>query len=75
MKDEVVIAGQGSVPVIKVPTKVIVRNKRTGREYSSPEEAQTDVTDPKTATKGEDIQQDCIIQVTSLPQLLAKEGI
>ena len=75
MKDEVVIAGQGSVPVIKVPTKVIVRNKRTGREYSSPEEAQTDVTDPKTATKGEDIQQDCIIQVESLPQLLAKEGI
>ena len=75
MKDEIVIAGQGSVPVIKVPTKTIVRNKKTGREYSSPEEAQTDVSDPKTDTKGEDIQQDCIIQVTSLPQLLAKEGI
>ena len=75
MKDEVVIAGQGSVPVIKVPTKVIVRNKKTGREYTSPEEAQTDVTDPKTDTQSEDIQQDCIIQVESLPQLLAKEGI
>ena len=75
MTDETVLVGKASIPTIVTPTELTVKNKLTGKVYSSPEEAQTDVSDPKTDTKGEDIQQDCIIQVESLPQLLAKEGI
>tara|TARA_R100001594_G_scaffold128936_1_gene167392 strand:- start:318 stop:545 length:228 start_codon:yes stop_codon:yes gene_type:complete len=73
MKDEIVIAGRGSIPVIKVPTKLTIKNKKTGKVYSSPEEAKEDVNDPKTETKGEDIQQDCSVQIQSLPELFAKE--
>ena len=75
MTDEVVIVGKASKPIIDTPTKLTVKNKKTGKVYSSPEEAQTDVKDPKTDTKGEDIQQDCSIEVKSLPKLFAEKGL
>ena len=75
MTDEVVIAGKAVEPIIDTPTKLTVTNKKTGKVYSSPEEAQADVTDPKTGTKGEDIQQDCSIEVKSLPKLFAEKWL
>ena len=54
------------VPVIEVPTKIIIKNKTTGTVYASEEEAQTDVNNPSTTTKAEDIQRDVAITVANL---------
>jgi len=65
IKRYVTIDGK-EVPVIEVPTKIIITNKTTGTVYASEEEAQGDVTNPDTPTKAEDIQRDVAITVANL---------
>tara|TARA_R110000868_G_C10341581_1_gene715284 strand:+ start:108 stop:362 length:255 start_codon:yes stop_codon:yes gene_type:complete len=54
------------VPVIEVPTKIIITNKKTGTVYSSETEAQKDVINAATDTTEEDIQRDISITVANL---------
>jgi hypothetical protein len=54
------------VPVIEVPTKIIITNKKTGTVYSSETEAQEDVINAATDTTEEDIQRDISITVANL---------
>jgi len=65
IKRYVTIDGK-QVPVIEVPTKVVIKNKTTGTVYSSEEEAQIDINNPETPTKAEDIQRDVAITVANL---------
>jgi hypothetical protein len=54
------------VPVIEVPTKIIITNKKTGTVYSSETEAQADIASAETPTTAEDIQRDVSITVANL---------
>ena len=65
IKRYVTIDGK-QVPVIEVPTKIIIKNKTTGTVYASEEEAQTDVNNPSTPTKAEDIQRDVTVIMPKL---------
>jgi hypothetical protein len=54
------------VPVIEVPTKITITNKKTGTVYSSETEAQADVANTSTDTTAEDIKRDISITVANL---------
>jgi hypothetical protein len=54
------------VPIIQCPTKITIKNKITGQEYSSEEEANADVSDPNTPTKAEHISKNVQITVAHL---------
>ncbi len=54
--------------LIKIPAqaKEIVKNKRTGKNYDSKADFDTDVADPNTDTTEDDFRQDLEITVASL---------
>jgi len=54
------------VPILPAKAEEIIKNKKTGKIYSSLEEFKADVADPSTPTKAEDFQQDVKITVASL---------
>ena len=54
------------VPVLPAKAEEIIKNKVTGKTYSSIEEFNADVANPNTPTKAEDLQQDLKITVASL---------
>ena len=52
------------LPKIPAEAKEIIKNKRTGKVYTSKDEFQADVLDPNTDTTAEDFRQDLEIRVT-----------
>ena len=66
-----VIEGQ-KVPIIQPEVHVEVKNKITGADYESEEEAKLDVTNPNTATTSDDVETNVQIKVTKLPDVFGK---
>ena len=63
------------VEEIQSETVITVTNKITKQEYGSDAEATTDVNDPNTTTKREDIRRDVLIDIKKMPSLLAKSDL
>ena len=55
------------IPILQPEVFVEVKNKKTGKDYNSAEEAKKDVDDPKTLTTENDIEQNVQVNVTQLP--------
>jgi len=55
------------IPILQPEVFVEVKNKITGKDYNSSEEAQKDVADPKTDTTEEHIEQNVQVKVQQLP--------
>jgi hypothetical protein len=54
------------VPVLPAKAEETIKNKVTGKIYSTIDEFNADVANPNTPTKAEDLQQDLKITVASL---------
>mgnify|MGYP003115046757 FL=1 len=54
------------VPIVKAKFVETVKNKRTGKVYTSKLDFDNDVSDPNTDTIADDLQQDVAIEVDSL---------
>ena len=57
------------VPKVKCETEVVVRNKETGVEYNSDQEAEDDINNPNTATTREQVVRSVKIKVAKMPPL------
>lgn len=55
------------VPILQPEVFVEVKNKITGKDYDSVEEAKKDIADPNTETLEDHIEQNVQINVTQLP--------
>jgi|TARA_R110001592_G_scaffold7751_2_gene42954 hypothetical protein len=55
------------IPILQPEVFIEVKNKLTGKEYKSPEEAKKDVADPTTNTQENHIEQNVEIKVQQLP--------
>lgn len=55
------------VPILQPEVFIEVKNKLTGKEYESPEDAKKDIADPSTETKEDHIEQNVQIKVQQLP--------
>ena len=63
------------VEEIESEAVITLTNKITGREYGSDAEGETDVNNPDTSTKKEDLRRDVLIKIKKMPDLLAKSGL
>ena len=63
------------LPFLKIPAeaKEIIKNKRTGKVYTSKDEFQADVLDPNTDTVADDFRQDLEIKVTRINLWVSKQ--
>jgi len=66
-----VIEGQ-EIPIIQPEVHVEVKNKSTGADYESEDEAKLDVANPNTATTSDDVETNVQIKVTKLPDVFGK---
>ena len=55
------------IPILQPEVFMEIKNKVTGKDYISKEEADKDVADPNTETSETDIEQNVQINVTQLP--------
>ena len=55
------------VPILQPEVFVEVKNKITGKDYDSVEEAKKDIADPNTETSEDHVEQNVQIKVTQLP--------
>ena len=55
------------IPILQPEVFIEVKNKMTGKEYESTEEAKKDIEDPSTETKEDHIEQNVQIKVQQLP--------
>lgn len=55
------------VPILQPEVFVEVKNKITGKDYDSVEEAKKDIADPNTETLEDHVEQNVQINVTQLP--------
>jgi|TARA_R100001082_G_scaffold82379_1_gene49243 hypothetical protein len=55
------------IPILQPEVHVELKNKKTGKDYNSEDEAKQDVADPNTDTKEEDIEQNVQVKVQQLP--------
>ena len=60
------------VPILQPEVFMEVKNKLTGKEYESPEEAKKDVADPTTDTTLDDVEKNIEIKVVKLPDVFGK---
>ena len=60
------------VPIIQPEVHVEVKNKITGADYESEEEAKLDIANPNTATTSDDVETNVQIKVTKLPDVFGK---
>ena len=67
--DITVIAGKSTPTAIDVKTKTTIKPAKTGKVYSDEKEAESDVNNPATDTKQEDIKRDVAITVNKLPDI------
>jgi|TARA_B100001063_G_C16302050_1_gene328819 fructose-bisphosphate aldolase class 1 len=66
-----VIEGQ-EIPIIQPEVHIEVKNKKTGTDYTSEEEAKLDISNPNTATTSDDVETNVQIKVTKLPDVFGK---
>ena len=64
-----VFAGKTTTPAPDVDTKTTIKHAKTGKVYTSEEEAKSDVNDPATDTTENDIERDVAIKVNKLPDI------
>ena len=57
------------VPKVKCETEVVLRNKVTGVEYNSDQEAENDINNPDTATERSHVVRSVKIKVAKMPYL------
>ena len=55
------------VPIVKCETEVVLRNKRTNKEYGSDKEAEDDINNPDTDTVADDVTRSVKIKVAKMP--------
>jgi fructose-bisphosphate aldolase class 1 len=66
-----VIEGQ-EIPIIQPEVHIEVKNKKTGADYGSEDEAKLDIANPNTATTSDDVETNVQIKVTKLPDVFGK---
>jgi fructose-bisphosphate aldolase class 1 len=66
-----VIEGQ-EIPIIQPEVHIEVKNKKTGADYGSEDEAKSDIANPNTATTSDDVETNVQIKVTKLPDVFGK---
>ena len=69
-EDTTVVAGKTITSAPDVETTSTIKHAKTGKVYASESEAETDVNDPATDTKQEDIKRDVAISINKLPDIL-----
>jgi len=70
-KTEVIVNGT-VIKDVEIETEVTVKNLKTNAEYKSDEEAESDVNNPGTDKKQEDISRSVNIKVAKLPDVISK---
>ena len=65
-----VMAGKTIPTAVDVETKSTIKHATTGKVYANEKEAESDVNNPATNTKQEDIKRDVAITVNKLPDIL-----
>ena len=55
------------VPIVKCEAEIVLRNKKTNKEYNSDKEAEDDINNPDTDTVKEDITRSVKIKVAKMP--------
>jgi|TARA_R100001143_G_C3265850_1_gene89892 hypothetical protein len=65
-----VLAGKTTTSAPDVETTSTIKHATTGKVYASESDAETDVNNPATSTKKEDIKRDVAITVNKLPDIL-----
>jgi hypothetical protein len=68
-EDTTVVAGKKVPNVIDVEANTTIKHAKTGKVYTSEEEAKSDVNDPATDTTENDIERDVAIKVNKLPDI------
>tara|TARA_R110002012_G_C11430600_1_gene589385 strand:- start:429 stop:662 length:234 start_codon:yes stop_codon:yes gene_type:complete len=68
--DITVMAGKTIPTAVDVETKSTIKHATTGKVYANEKEAESDVNNPATNTKQEDIKRDVAITVNKLPDIL-----
>jgi len=66
----IVMAGKTTPTAVDVETKSTIKHATTGKVYANEKEAESDVNNPATNTKQEDIKRDVAITVNKLPDIL-----
>ena len=69
-EDTTVLAGKTITSAPDVETTSTIKHAKTGKVYASESDAETDVNDPATDTKQEDIKRDVAISINKLPDIL-----
>jgi hypothetical protein len=62
------------VPIVSVPTEIVVKNLRTNTEYDSEEAADADIADPNTETTQSDVQKSVKVKVAKLVDIIGLSG-
>tara|TARA_X000001388_G_scaffold21767_1_gene14779 strand:+ start:298 stop:540 length:243 start_codon:yes stop_codon:yes gene_type:complete len=57
------------VPVVKCEAEIVLRNKKTNKEYASDKEAEDDINNPDTDTVKDDVTRSVKIKVAKMPPL------
>ena len=55
------------VPIVKCEAEVVLRNKKTNKEYGSDKEAEDDINNPDTDTVADDVTRSVKINVAKMP--------
>ena len=55
------------VPIVKCEAEVVLRNKKTNKEYGSDKEAEDDINNPDTDTVADDVTRSVNIKVAKMP--------
>ena len=55
------------VPIVKCEAEVVLRNKKTNKEYGSAKEAEDDINNPDTDTVADDVTRSVKIKVAKMP--------
>ena len=57
------------VPIVKCEAEIVLRNKKTNKEYASDKEAEDDINNPDTVTVKDDVTRSVKIMVAKKPPL------
>ena len=57
------------VPFVKCEAEIVLRNKKTNKEYASDKEAEDDINNPDTDTVKDDVTRSVNIKVAKMPPL------
>ena len=57
------------VPIVKCEAEIVLRNKKTNKEYASDKEAEDDINNPDTDTVADDVTRSVKIKVAKMPMI------